>query len=84
MANPVQTIIPKKTWTKVATSVTAGKVSVQDGAKVLYTYSSSPSVAPTSNATAVQIRGGEVTISAAVASDVWCFSTQKTSVVFFS
>ena len=84
MANPVKTTLPAKVWTKVATNVTTGKVAVQDNAKVYYTYVTTASPPPTDNSTAVPIRGGEVTIAAGAASDVYCKAVDGSSVVFFS
>jgi hypothetical protein len=82
MANPIKVDVPKNTWTKVATNVTAGVIKIRDYQSSDYfsTYRMTGNPAPTGDqteTTSTQIKSPEMIISATAGIDVYLYCYEK-------
>lgn len=81
MANPIKVDIPKNTWTKVATNVIDGIITIKQwqASRYFQTYRVTGDPAPTGNQnedTATETTCSEIVISAIAGIDVYMFCIQ--------
>lgn len=89
MANPIKVDTPKNTWTKVATNVTSGIITIKQWQPSRYyqTYRVTGDPAPTGDQnedTSTVTTGQEISIAATEAVDVYLYCYQQDGEVVLS